>query len=164
MSDSSMLIAGKSFPWKFINGFYLRVLSFTPFSSIAGDTVSAPVMGNYAILNAELPNPDVDQQQRVITLPVEHRSDFKSLARAYIDKGVNDGSNELVLLYEHRRSMFGGRKPCFHIAAYKVGTWDGFFEAVSKYSTKDYRWPRPLFLFQPSSSRVFPSTTNIFSP
>jgi hypothetical protein len=164
MSDDVTLIAGKSFPWKVISGYFLRVDSLTAFSNIAGDEVGSPILGNYGLVNAELPNPDVELNQRIISLPVEHKSDFKSISRAYNDKGVIDGTNELVLLYEHRKGLFGGRKPCFHIAGYRTGTWESFFEAVENYSASQFKWPTPLFLFQPSSTNVFPLTTNIFSP
>lgn len=163
MSESSSLIAGVHFPWKHIAGFYMCVRSFTPFANITGDDVDSPIPNKYGLIMAELPNPDVDIEQRVLTIPIEHKSDFKTLYRAYLDNGVTSGINELVILYEHRKSLFGGRKPSFHVAAFPKGTWQKFFEAVENYASSEFKWPKPLFLFQPSSTCVFPSVTNLFS-
>jgi hypothetical protein len=75
----------------------------------------------------------------------------------------------LVVLYEHRRGLFGGRKPCIHVACYPAGTWQGFFNAVEKYASAEFRWPEPFFLYAPSPNAPFPAPTksltkNGFSP
>ena len=160
----SELVAGKTFPWKYVARFYLRLDSFLPFAEISGERVGAATLGAYGFVKAELPNPDVEPQQRIVTLPVEDKSDYKSLYRAHLDAGVKAGTNELVLLYEHRRGIFGGRKPSFHVAAYPAGTWSGFFDAVEKSASEQFRWPTALFLYQPSDAAAFPASTNIFSP
>jgi len=163
MNDASSLIAGVDFPWQNIAGYYMCVRSFTPFADVSGDNVGAPVLNKYGLVYAELPNPDVDEEQRTLCLPIEHKSDYKSFSRAHLDNEIESGINELVVLYEHRKGLFGGKKPCFHIAAFPEGTWETFFEAVDKYSASEFKWPKPLFLFQPSSNIAFPQTTNIFS-
>lgn len=164
MSEQLKLVAGKTFPWQYVAGYYLRLRSFTPVAEIYGDKVGSPILGAYALADAELPNPDVEPQQRLVTLPIEHHSDYKSLHRAHLDAGVKAGTNELVLLYEHRSGIFGGRKASFHVAAYPAGTWQGFFDAVSKYAADRFRWPQALFLYQPSSTAAFPAGGNLFSP
>ena len=164
MNDGSSLIAGKSFPWHEIAGYYLRVQSFTPFAEISGDKVGSPLLGAYGLVLVELPNPDVDSQQRTVTLPIEHRSDYKSVYRAHLDSGIKAGTNELIMVYEHRRGLFGRRKPCFHVAAHRTGTWQRFFDAVSNYTPNEFQWPEALFLYQPSSKAAFRATSNIFSP
>ena len=119
----------------------------------------------YGTIEAELPNPDVDPGQRIVLLPIEHKSDYKSVYRAHLDRGVESGANELIVLYEYRRGLFGRRKPCIHVACYPAGTWQGFFDAVDKYASSEFRWPQPLFLYSPSPSGPFPATTkNLFSP
>lgn len=164
MSEGPKLIAGKTFPWEYIAGYYLRLHSFTPFAEVSGDRVGSAILGAYGIAEAELPNPDIEPRQRVVTLPIEHKSDYKSLYRAHLDAGVKAGRNELVLLYEHRRGVFGGHKASFHVAAYPAGTWQGFFDAVSKYAADQFRWPQALFLYQPSNTTAFPARGNLFSP
>jgi len=110
----------------------------------------------------ELPNPDISAQRRLITVPIKTKGDYKSICRAQLDSGVRDGSIELVIVYEHRRGFFGGAKPGLHVAAYPAGTWEKFFDAVSHYKSQDFVWPSALFLFQPTSTRVFPARNNIF--
>jgi hypothetical protein len=162
---NSLPVAGVSFPWENINGYYLCVRAFLPFADIAVDKVGSPVMGMYALINAELPNPDVNPEQRIVQLPIEHKSDYKSLYGAHLDSGVKSGANELIIMYEHRRGLFGRRKPCIHVACYPAGTWQSFFDAVEKYASAEFRWPQPLFLYQPSPNTLFPTTTrNLFSP
>ncbi len=160
MSD---LVAGKNFPWDHVAGFYLRLQSFLPFAEMSGERVGAAKLGAFGLALAELPNPDVDAQQRVVTLPVENKSDYKSLYRAHEDADVKAGRNELVILFENRKGMFGGRKPSFHVAAYPAGTWQGFYDAVERSTSEQFRWPEPLFLYQPSEVAPFPATTNRFS-
>jgi hypothetical protein len=157
------LVAGKDFQWKHISGFYMCVRSFSQLAEIVGDKVFDPVAKTYGFLYAELPNPDVDQQKRIIKLPIEHKSDYKSIYRANLDKGLKSDINELIVLYEYRRGLFGRLKPCFHVAAFRKGTWQTFFKAVENYATPEFKWPKPLFLFQPSSSIPFPQTKNLFS-
>ena len=156
-------MAGVDFPWQNIAGFYLCIRSFAPYASISGDKIGSPMLNTYGVINAELPNPDVDEEQRIISLPIKHKSDFRSLSRAHLDAGVKSGDNELVILYEHRTGLFGGQKACFHVAAFPDGTWQTFYEAVESYSAKEFRWPKPLFLFQPSSTAPFPPSSNLFS-
>jgi hypothetical protein len=160
----SELIAGKNFPWEYIAGYYLRVHSFMPFAKVAGEQIGPAMLGAYGLLKAELPNPDVQSDQRILTLPVEDKSDFKSIFRAHLDSGVKEGTNELVVMFENRKGFFGGRKSSFHVAAYPAGTWKGFFDAVSNSTSDQFRWPKALFLYQPSSTVAFPAATNIFSP
>ena len=161
-SEGQSLIAGKNFPWEYITGFYLRLTLFTPFAVINVDTVGSKSLGAYGLAEAELPNPDVEPNQRVVTLPIEQKSDYKSLYRAHLDSGVSAGTNELVIVHENKRGFLGGRQPSLHVAAYPNGTWLGFFEAVTNYRSEDFRWPEPLFLYQPSSTQVFPSTRNLY--
>lgn len=159
----SELIAGKTFPWEHIAGFYLRVRSFMPFATVSGDRIGVPKLGAYGLALAELPNPDLGPHERVISLPVENVSDYKSLYRAHLDAGVKAGSNELVVLYEPRKGFFGGRKPSFHVAAYPAGTWQSFFEAVERPESQNFRWPQALFLYQPGEIAAFPASANLFS-
>lgn len=164
MSEGQELVAGETFPWEYITGFYLCLRSFIPLAEVSGDRVGPAIFGTYGLAKAELPNPDVELDQRVVTLPIKHKSDYKSLCRAHMDAGVKAGSNELILLYEHRRGVFGGHKASFHVAAYPAGTWQGFFDAVGNYTSDQFRWPKALFLYQPSSRTAFPAGRNIFSP
>ena len=149
-------MAGKSFPWKYIDGYYLRVRSFTRFAEMEGDSVGSGVLGVYGVIEAELPNPDVNPKQRIVSVPIEQKSDYKSVYRAHLDSGVKSGANELVVVYEQRRGLFGGRKPCIYVACYPAGTWQGFFKAVEKYASAEFRWPEPFFLYAPSPNAPFP--------
>ena len=99
----------------------------------------------------------------MVNLPIEEKSDYKSIYRAHHDRGVQAGTNELVLLYEHRKGFLGRRKPSFHVAAYPSGTWEGFFDAVSRYAVSEFQWPEALFLYQPSATNAFPANKNLFS-
>ena len=90
---------------------------FIPISDIDGDTVGSAEMGVYGFIHAELPNPDVDPEQRIIRLRIENNSDYKSISRADLDSGVKSGANELVILCEYQtRGLFGRLKPCIHVA------------------------------------------------
>jgi len=91
-NEGQQLVAGKNFPWEYITGFYLRLTQFTPIAEIAGNTVGSKVMGAYGLSTAELPNPDVEPNQRVIMLPIEHKSAYKSLSRAHLDSDVSAGT------------------------------------------------------------------------
>src|SRR6266536_1546407 len=155
MTETPELTAGINFPWKYIIGYFMCVRSFIPLTKFFGDKVGPSVLGTFGMVYAELPNPDVESQQRIISLPIKHKSDFKSMSKAYIDSGIKNGTNELVLLYEHRRNLFGRPKACFHLAIYPTGTWDTFFEAVANYASQEFKWPRPLIFFQPLASNVF---------
>lgn len=164
-TSDSHPVAGKSFPWEYIAGYYLRIRCFVPLAEVEGERVGSGVLGAYGLIEAELPNPDVDPEQRIVSLPIEHKSDYKSVYGAHLDSGVQSEENELIALYEHRRGLFGRRKPCIHVACYPAGTWHGFFDAVAKYASSEFRWPQPLFLYQPSPNSPFPATTrNLFSP
>lgn len=133
------------------------------FADLDGDRVGSPTLGVYGLAIMELPNPDVTPQKRLITFPIQTKGDYKSICRAQLDGGVRDGSVELVIAYEHRRGFLGGVKSGLHIAAYPAGTWQGFFDAVSNYKAQEFVWPAAIFLYQPTSTGVFPSRTNLFS-
>jgi hypothetical protein len=170
MTSSNIPIAGMSFAWEWISGHYLRVDSFVPFATVDGDNVgpATPLVG-YGNINAELSNPDVEPDQRIVSLPIENKSDYKSIFRAHLDAGVQSGFNELIILYELRRGFFGRRKPGLHVAYYPAGTWLGFFDAVSKDASAEFRWPPPLCLYSPTGLGPFPAPTggltkNLFSP
>jgi hypothetical protein len=164
MTNSSQLTAGINFPWKYVTGYFMKVHSFTPLTQFFGDKVGSPILGKFGIISAELPNPDVESNQRILALPIENKSDFKSISKAYLDSGIINGANELILVYENRRNLFGRPKACFHFAIYPDGTWIKFFEAVSKYASQEFKLPNPLILFQPSVSDIFPTSKNIFTP
>lgn len=157
------LIAGKDFPWGYVTGYYLLFSNLLPFATVVGDTVSGKVLGAYGLAHAELPNPDVEPNQRMITLPIENKSDYKSIVRAQLDSGVQAETNELILLFENRKGLFGGRKPSFNVAAYPSGTWLRFFDAVANYKTADFQWPEALYLYQPGDTTAFPASSNLFA-
>lgn len=161
--NSPKPIAGQDFPWENISGFCLRFVSMMGFAGLDGDRVGSPTLGAYGLAEMELPNPDISAQQRLITVPVKTKGDYKSICRAQLDSGVRDGSIELVVVYEHRRGFFGGAKPGLHVAGYTAGTWEKFFDAVSHYKAQDFVWPSALFLYQPTTTRVFPARNNLFS-
>ncbi|HEY5504286.1 MAG TPA: hypothetical protein VIK28_03940 [Sedimentisphaerales bacterium] len=163
-SEPTRLMAGTDFPWQQISGFYLRLNSFLAVAEVRGDRVGSAVAGAFGFAIVELPNPDVEPEQRLITLPVQHKSDYKSLFRAQLDAGVRNKTNELVVVYEHRRGFLGGKRACLHVAAYSAGTWKSFFDAVDRYASKDFHWPTALFLYQPSNTQIFPASGNIFAP
>jgi hypothetical protein len=161
--------AGRDFPWEWIAGYYMRVRKFIPLASLEGDTVGPGALGVYGWIHAELPNPEVDAEQRIMSLPIENKSDYKSISNAYLDSGVKSGANELIILYERRRGLFGTRKPGIHVACYPAGTWQGFFDAVDSYASPEFRWPPPLFLYAPIANGPFPTPTgglnkNLFRP
>jgi hypothetical protein len=165
MSEGQKPMAGVTFPWEYLDGLYLCLRSFAPWAEVSGDSVGSPYrLPAYGLVEAELPNPDVEPGQRLVTLPIKHKSDYKSLYRAHLDAGVKTGSNELILLYEHRKGLFGGHKASFHLAAYLAGTWQSFFHAVDNYASNQFQWPTALFLYQPSSRTAFPAGRNIFRP
>lgn len=138
---------------------------FLPFAELAGSSVKGnKVFGAYGIAIVELANPDVEANRRTITLPVENKSDFKSISFAQLDSGVTDRTNELILLFENKKGIFGSRKPSIHVAAYPTGTWVRFFEAVENYRAEDFQWPDALFLYQPGSLGAFPASRNLFIP
>lgn len=162
--DPPDLIAGLNFPWENISGPCLRFVSMALGVTLVGDKLGPPSpMIGYGLAYMELPNPDVSAQERLIGVPIKTKGDYKSLCRAQLDRGVRDGSVELVVAYEHRRGFFGGAKPGLHVAAYPSGTWGKFFDAVSQYKSQDFVWPSALFLYQPSATRVFPAKNNLFS-
>ena len=167
MSDTPKLIAGISFEWRHIAGYYLRVRSFTKLAKVEGDHVvgSKSPLG-YGWIKAELPNPQVDLEQRIVTLPVERKNDYIALCRAHFDSGVTSGANEFVVLYDHHQGLFGRRKSCIHLACYPTGTWQRFFDAVDKYASHEFRWPEPLFFYRPSAlvPFPFPATKQPFFP
>jgi len=156
--------AGRDLPWEYIAGYYLLLHEFRAFASLGGDTLHRLPFGILGLAVVELPNPDVSSEQRLLGLPIEDESDFKSLYRAFIDAGVRDGSNELVLVYERRRGLFGGKRASIHVGCFRAGTWTKFFEAVTQYAPQSFRWPGALFKYQPSSNAVFRSKNNLFQP
>lgn len=161
--DSSLPKAGRDFPWENISGFCLRFVRLVPLTDLKGDTVGPLILDAYGMATMELPNPDLAPHQRLITVPIQAKADFKSIYRAQLDGGVREGSTELVVVYEHRRGFFGGPKPGLHIAAYPIGTWKKFFEAVSNFKSQDFVWSPAIFLYQPTATRAFPAKNNLFS-
>lgn len=157
-------IAGKHFPWEQISGYYLRLDSFIRGAKVDGDNVGPAVLGAFGLAVVELPNPDVEPEQRLIVLPIEHKSDYKSLFRAQLDAGVRNKTNELVVVYEYRRGFLGGKRACLYVAGFSAGTWKSFFDAVSRYAVEEFRWPTALFLYQPSDTQLFPGSGNLFAP
>jgi len=163
MDSESKLMAGNHFPWEYIQNRPTKVVKLSTFTTYRGDQdISKPVAGIYGFVFVELPSPDATAEERIINLPIENKSDFRSISIAYYDKGVQEGVNEIVLLYEVRRTLFGGKKPCFHIAIYPEGTWQKFFDKVDEYKVDEFVWPKPLILFQPGNKSAFPITKNIF--
>ena len=163
MSQSPQITAGIDFPIKHIMGYYMLVRNFVPLTSIdINDKVGNAIMGAYGMVHAELPNPDVDESQRLLCIPIKNKSDFKSLQTGYNDKNVQSGDNELVLLYQQRNTFLSAPKASIHLAIYPTGTWLRYFAAVSDYASKEFKWGKPYVKFQPSSINVFPETTNIF--
>ncbi len=158
-TSSSKPQAGRDFRWELIDGLFMRVRKFLPLATLNGDKVSGVLpTGLCGFIYAELPNPDVEPEQRVLAIPIQNKSDYKSISNAHLDRGVKSGANELIILYEHRRGLFGGRKPCIHVAGYPAGTWQTFFDAVDKYASAEFRWPPPHFVYAPTAWRVFPPT------
>ena len=158
-----MLVAGKDFPWEYITGFYLLFSKLYEFAEVAGHLVRGnKFLGAYGVASVELPNPDIDANQRMLRLPIENKSDFKSIVYAQLDSGVKEGANELILLFENRKGIFGGRKPSLHVAVYPTGTWLKFFEAVTNYGGADYQWPNALGLYQPGDVVAFRASRNLF--
>jgi hypothetical protein len=78
-SEPIHLIAGQHFPWEEISGLCLRLESFFPLAKVNGDHVGPAMLGAFGLAVVELPNPDVEPEQRLISLPIEHKSDYKSL-------------------------------------------------------------------------------------
>ena len=160
-----MLVAGKDFPWEYIAGFYLLFSELYAFAEVTGHLVSGnKAFGAYGVASVELPNPDIDANQRMLRLPIENKSDFKSIVYAQLDSGVKEGTNELILLFENRKGWFGGRKPSLHVAVYPTGTWLKVFEAVTNYNGADYQWPNALGLYQPGNVAAFHASRNLFTP
>jgi hypothetical protein len=147
----------------------MRVRKFLPIATLNGDNVSEALPGGVCgFVHAELPNPDVEPEKRIVSIPIKNKSDYKSVFRAHLDPGIKSGVNELIVMYVHRRGLFGKHKPCIHVAGYPAGTWRGFFDAVDKYASAEFRWPPPLFLYEPIPNGPFPAgkglAQNLFSP
>ena len=161
----NMLVAGKDFPWEYVAGFCLLFSELFSFAEVVGHTVQgSKAFGAYGVASVELPNPDIDANQRMLRLPIENKSDFKSITYAQLDSGVIAGKNELILLFENRKGLFGGRKPSIHVAVFPAGTWLDFFEAVTNYKGADYQWPHALGLYQPGDFTAFHASRNLFMP
>ncbi len=154
-------IAGHDVPWERVSGFFLRLESFRPYAQQVGGQVGPDSFG---LAIAELPDPDLEPAQRLFGLPIEHQSDYRSLVGAHLDDGVRDAATELIVLYEPRRGLLGGKRACLHVAAYPAGTWEAFFDAVSRYAAEEFCWPNALFLYQPGATKVFPCKINRFAP
>jgi hypothetical protein len=173
-ATSSPPYAGRDFLWDSIAGLYMRERSFVRFANVDGDTVGPPLIRTYGVINAELPTDDVGSEQRIVAIPIENKSDYKSVFRAHLDSGVKSGIHELVLMCEYQtRTLFRTLKPCIHVAAYPAGTWQGFFDAVKRFASAEFRWPPPLFLYSPPVLTIptnpFPIPTaglnnNLFRP
>lgn len=161
MSELPQLHAGIHFPWKQLEGIFMRLDRFTPFSPLDGDKVHGKIMNAYGLAIVELPNPDVTPEQRMVVVPIENPSDYKSVHRAHVDRGIKSGENELILLFEDRRGLFG-RKPSIHVGAFPKGTWAAFFAAVERYEAQQFPWPDALFRYSPSVLPVFKGPNNIF--
>jgi hypothetical protein len=166
--------AGISFAWEHIAGYYMRMRKFIPVSIIEGDNVGPKSPAGYGVIHAELPNPSVDPEQRIIAISIENKSDYKSVFRAHLDPGLKSEVNEVIIFCEYQsRGLFGTLKPLIHVAGYPAGTWQGFFDAVERYASAEFRWPPPLFLYSPPVRTIptnpFPAPTgslnkNSFSP
>lgn len=153
-------LAGRDFPWAWIQGHFLLFEQLLPFSEVNGDRVGKKILGTHGTVKAQLANPDVDVQMRSVWLPIQNKTDFLSIYRADLDQSVQNGSVQLILLYEGRKSFLGGAKPSLHIGAFTTGVWDQFLAAVDSYSASSFRWPDPLFIFQPGHTKVFPESPN----
>ncbi len=153
-------IAGKEFPWALVERYYLRLTHLSPFARLEGDrVVGRGVLGAYGLAEVELPNPDVDQ--RLVSLPIEHKDDFRAISLLQLDRGVQSGENEVVIVVIRKRGLVS-RKPSFYLAVYPSGTWQAYFQAVAEYKSQEFRWPEPLLLVAPDSHLApFPSTANI---
>jgi hypothetical protein len=123
--------------------------------------VADKLLGAYGVIQARLPNPDVDREMQSVNVPVQNASDLKSFIRTHLDKGVGDGSNELVMMYLHQKSLLS-KKPSIVLAAFRKGVWDSFFEAVANYKSQEFTWPEALFLYQPTPMGPFKSNSNLF--
>jgi hypothetical protein len=66
--SSSTLQAGIDFRWEWIARYYMRVRKSIPFATIEGDTVGPPTLIGYGYIIAELPNPEVHPEQRIVCL------------------------------------------------------------------------------------------------
>lgn len=157
-------MAGKHLPWDRVSGFFVRVDSFLPLAPAQGGRMGAAASGGFGSAIAELPHPGVEPAQRLFHLPIQHKSDYKSLFLAHGDLGVRNRTTELIVLHEPRQGLLGGKRACLHVAAYPAGTWQAFFDAASRYAAEEFCWPNALFLYQPSATKVFPAAANLFVP
>ena len=157
--DRPTLFEGKHFSWRYIEGYHLLVEHLTQMS-FEGTEAAGKVMGAYGLLNVSMANPDVSPEARRISLPIEHKADYRALVALTIDSGYADGTNEIVVLYEHRRGLFGRPKPSIHAALYPTGAWKKFYERVEAYDPQGFEWPIPLVRYAPPSLLAFPETPN----
>ena len=149
-------MAGKSFPWKYIDGYYLRVRLFTRFAEMEGDSVGSGVLGVYGVINAELPNPDVNPEQRIVSVLIEHRATTSPCTGRILILASSQEPMSWSLCTSTGEAYFGRRKPSIYVACYPAGTWQGFSNAVEKYASAEFRWPEPFFLYAPSPNAPFP--------
>ena len=154
------LIAGKDFPWNYIERYFMLMHGLNQFAVVQGEDPGRPVMGAYGLVRVELPNPDVDENQRRMLLPVEHGDDYLVLSRMLFDKTYQAGDSELVVLYLRKRNLLGRPRPSVHAALYPSGTWQSFFDAVENYRPNDFTWPPPLLQYEASGPDVFPESNN----
>ena len=152
------LTAGYDFPWDWVEGYFLLFHRLTEFAEIDGTRVGSGALGTYGVIAAELSNPDVEE--RVISLPIRSKNEYRAVYQAQLDAGVSNGTNQLILLLQPRKGLFGGKGRALHIAAYPTGVWSGFMDAVASYQASEFRWPTPLFVFQSGGTKVFPETKN----
>ena len=156
--------AGMHFPIKQLDGLYMRLDKFMALATLDGDTVGCKFIGAYGLAVVEVSNTDVEPDERLVTLPFEHVSDYKSVHRAYQSRGIKSREEELILFYEHRTGLFGSRKPSIHVGAFLQGTWIAYMEYVARYEAKKFAWPDALFHYQPTSLPAFNGPNNIFRP
>jgi hypothetical protein len=57
----------------------MRVRKFLPLATLNGDKVSGVLpTGLCGFIYAELPNADVEPEQRILAIPIQNKSDYKS--------------------------------------------------------------------------------------
>ena len=90
-------ILSKDIPWSQIKGEFCRVKVFLPIGKVEKGEVEAPPIPNpYAILDVECPK---KLPPEGAFLPVAHKIDFKHLWEAFIERGVKEDEEVLVVYY-----------------------------------------------------------------
>lgn len=101
-TNSERSVLGKDVPWKLVEDYLLRVVSFTPLGSVNGDRVhSARSTMPYAILSVECLELD-----KVFTVNVAHKVDFLHLWRAFNQRGISEDEEVLVGDFASKRRGF----------------------------------------------------------